>query len=293
MNLELKGLLIDSTPSLMEPLEGSLKPDIEFEHFEFVNTVHKAIQYHMETDFNVCFIGEAFPSVDLQAFLRDFQKLGKKTPCAFVQVRKKVDLDLDRSSFKSIGFDTVISLAGDHRDKAALWGVLQDVINRRERDETVRNLDAIVDSLMTEVDKTARERKRGAKIKLNNIYGKYVRESSQRFDGLSEEFFDRLLGAIEDAEPFEASAIEVPEDVLAKNLPHLQKDKYKGQSHRVWEKLLNKLAAANTDPSTIAKVSEALIPSETLENQDTEPEGASQEEEEDSVEKISPPGESS
>lgn len=224
----------------MEEIQTAYSSEFEFDELDFVNTVHKAIQAHMGSDFNVCFVGERFNTTELQSFFTDFKKLKKENTCIFVQVRDKVDLDFDRDSLHAIGFETVISKIADHRDKTALWAALKKIIDRKEHLDTLGKLDSIIDNLTEEIDKVALERKRGAKVRLSTIYASYLRDSAGKFKGLADEFYQRLVGTTEDSTPFETTTVTIPDKVLAKNLPHLKKDTYKGQSHRVWEKLLSK-----------------------------------------------------
>lgn len=240
MKLELKGLLIDSSSALLEELEKAFGPDIEFDYLDCVNSVHKAITYHMDMDFNICFFGESFPVAEVKIFHEDYKKLNKKTPCVFVQLRDAIPIDFDRTSLKEEGFDTVVTLKGDFRDKNALWDVLKLLIDKSDRDETLKDLDSIVENLMSEVDRVAKERKRGSKAKLGKVWSGYIQDKSKKFKDITEKFYDKLADASAESDPFAATKVAIPDEVLAKNLPHLYRERYKGQSHRVWEKLLNK-----------------------------------------------------
>lgn len=240
LKLNLKALVIDITSATADELEDAYSSEFTFESIESVNTVLKAIQFLMTAEFNICFIGETFAQADVQSFFNDYKKLNKEYGCVFVQARSKVDLDFDRSSLQSLGFHTVISKVGDHRDKSALWDAVKIIIERKEHEDTVNSLDTIIDNLTEEIDKVALERKRGAKTRLSTIYANYLRESAGRFKGLADEFYHRLFDTTEECTPFAHTEVNIPDDVLKKNLPHLHKDTYKGQSHRVWGKLLNK-----------------------------------------------------
>jgi hypothetical protein len=256
MQLELKGLIIDKTSESLELLEAALNPDVVFEYIDLVNTVHKAIEYHMDMVFDLCFISEEFPEDEVKSFFTDFAKLEKKDPCVFIQFRKTCDIDLDRESLKSAGFAAIISTTGDHKDKEYLWKALKPFLNRRKYAEAVEELDSVVEKLLTEVDRIALEHKRGKKKKLNNVVSRYLQDTSQEFEKIKEVYMDKLLEESINSAAFEPIKVDVPEDVLGKKLPHLYKDGYKGQSHRVSSKVndlhgepLNKQKNVTAQPS--------------------------------------------
>ena len=232
------GLEVNATMSALEELDSRLQPEILFEYLDVVNSVHKAIQYHMDMDFQLCFIGDKFPTAEVNSFFADYQKLAKKTHCVFVQFRQTLAIDFDRGSLKKIGFDTVISLQGNSEDKAALVNALQAYILQEEYKEVLGGLPDVVENLMKEVDKIALEKKRGKNKSLNTIYSDHLKASAQKFENLHQDYIDKLTQVTDDAEPFTTAELQVPEDVIEKKLPHLRKKGYDGQSHRVFDRLL-------------------------------------------------------
>jgi hypothetical protein len=253
MQLELKGLIIDQETSSLEALDAALQPDVVFEYLDVVNSVHKAVQYHIDMDFDICFISEKFPAAEVKSFFSDYEKLEKKIPCIFIQFREKCDFDLDRESLQSQGFAAIISYAGDHKDKEYLWKALKPLINKQGYQEAVSELDSVVNKLLNEVDKIARERKRGKNKKLNNIVGRYLQDTSTEFENLKQAYLDKLIKETEEAEAFEPTEVVIPDAILDKKLPELKKDGYKGQSHRVHVKVESQHADKN-------KVSEYIPP---------------------------------
>ena len=237
MHIELKGLIIDKTSESLELLEAALNPDIVFEYIDLVNTVNKAVEYHMGMEFELCLISEEFSIEEVKSFFADFAKLGKKEPCLFIQFRKNCDIELDRESLKSVGFATIISTAGDHKDKECLWKALKPFLNQRKYAEVVEELDSVVEKLLNEVDRIALEHKRGKKKKFNNVVSRYLQDTSKEFEKIKEVYLEKLLEESNNAAAFEPSKVEVPDDILDKKLPHLYKDGYKGQSYRVSSKV--------------------------------------------------------
>lgn len=240
MRLELKGLIMDKNSGSLDELEACLKPDVEFEYLDLVTSIHKALEYHMEMDFQLCLIADTFPVNEVNSFLRDYDKLQKNPRCIFVQYKNTVDLDFNRDSLVSYGITTVISKTGDHKDKTALWNALKPLISKFEKKEIADSLDTMIDHLLTEVDRVAQDRKRGVTTKLHSVWGQHIADSSKKYEGLDQDFYNKLIKSTNESEPFSVTEIEVPEAVLGKNLPHLSKSNYKGRSNRVWNMLLNK-----------------------------------------------------
>ena len=239
MTVVLKALLIDGSMTIaLEELEASLRPEIEFEYLDSVNTVHKAIQYHMDMDFQLCFIGDKFPPGEVTSFFSDFKKLQKGEGCVFVQLRDQVSASFDQRSLVSLGFNAVVSKKGTAEDKKVLDEVLQPFILQVEYQEIKSGLTNIVENLMREIDKVALERKRGKDIPLNSIYADHLRSSSEKFSQLQEDYLEKLVDRVEKAVPFSSPKLEIPETITKKNLPHLSRTTYAGQSHRVFDKLL-------------------------------------------------------
>ena len=272
MELALKGLLVDKQGSSVEELEECLKPDLHFEYCNQVNSVHKALEKYMEGEYNVCFISSTFPEEEVREFIKDYEKVKKEMPCVFIQLRDTLSLEFDRSSVERIGFATVVSKIGDHRDKDALWEALKPLIELLEKQSTQADVTRAVDSLMGDIDKVAKQRKRGAKAKLSTIYSGFVDDETTKNPELLEEYFETLVETAEEAKPFTAVKIEVPENILKKNLPNLEKDKYTGASHRVWDKLLDLhgIEEGATKKLTRRGKTQEIVPLTNLEKSDPE-----------------------
>lgn len=240
MTLQLKGLIIDKHSQAHEELQEALRPDVEFGYVDVVNTFHKALEYHIDMEFHVCLIGEAFPMNEINGFLRDYDKLNRDPRCIFVQIKKHVEAEYKRDSLVAYGITTVISKDGDESDRAALTKALQPVIITFEKKEISDSLDSMINHLLDQVDKAAQDMKRGVPRCLHSVYGKHIAESSEKYQGLDQDFYKKLIESTSEAKPFAVSELAMPENILNKNLPHLSKSKYKGRSNRVWNMLLNK-----------------------------------------------------
>ena len=239
MATELKGLILDTQMFALEELDNALQPEIVFEYLDLVNSAHKAIQYHIEMDFQICLISEKFPIDDVRTFFTDYKKIQKKSLCVFVQFRDHVNADFERTSLKNMGFSTIISKKGTPEDKEALELALKEYWNYEEYKEILGGLPDVVGYLMGEVDKIALEKKRGKEKDLSTIFSDHLKDSSKKFDGLRQDYLDKLIETADAAPAFETTELAVPDNIVTKQLPHLSKEGYKGQSHRVFNKLLN------------------------------------------------------
>ena len=240
MTATINGLIIDTNLFGVDDLKNSFQPEFCFETLEIVNTAHKAIQHHLEMDYEFCLISEQFPKEELKSFFNDFNKLDKPLRCVFVQLRENVSEDFERQSLANIGFDTIISKRGTKADKEALEIALKDYIDKKEYIEILGGLPDVVEYLMGEVDKIALEKKRGKEKDLNTIFSDHLKDSSQKYDGLRQDYLDKLFETTDKAKAFEEIIkLDIPVDVVNKNLPGLSKDGYIGQSHRVFNRLLN------------------------------------------------------
>jgi hypothetical protein len=238
MPIELKALIIDSSMSALEELEASMQPEITFEYLDVVNTVHKAIQYHMDMDFQLCLIGDSFPTAEVDSFFNDYKKLNKTSFCLFVQFRPHLPPNFDRNSLAIKGFDTIISLQGTKEDKDTLIKIIEPYFLEKEYQEIKGGLTDVVDYLMQEVDKIALEKKRGKEKDMSTIFSEHLKDSARKFENLHEDYIDKLAEVTNNSEPFTSTDIDVPDEIISKKLPHLSKEGYKGQSHRVFDKLL-------------------------------------------------------
>ena len=255
MALELKALVIDSSMSALEQLESKLQPEFEFEYIDIVNNVHKAIQYHIDMDFQLCLIGDKFPPAELNSFFTDYGKLQKENSCIFIQFRERLDLQFDRTLLTKTGFQTIISLQCDADDKAELLKALRPMLLKKEYEEVLTGLPDIVDNLMKEIDKIALEKKRGKDKSLSRIYSEHLKDSADKFTNLHQDYIEKLIKTADGAPPFERTKLKVPDKVIGRKLPNLQPTRYTGQSHRVFDRLrrLHGEKSASSETSPLAR----------------------------------------
>jgi hypothetical protein len=238
MTFTIKGLFINSSLTALDEFKQAMAPEIDFEHLDVVSSVLKAVQYQMESEFQLCIISENIPAAEVESFFNDFKKLDKKTPCVFAQYRQAVAPDFERASMKNRGFDTVISVQHSSEDKEALLEALQPYLLQREFDELKAELPEVIEFLMNSISKVAIEKKRGKDKALSTVFSRYLRSSHEKFENFMELYTEQLLVSIEKARPITSIDMEVPHDVVTKNLPHLHKKGYGGHSHRVFDRML-------------------------------------------------------
>ena len=236
----LSALIVEKTSEAAEAFTSAYGAEFLFEPCDFTNTLHRAVQSLIETEFLVCFIGDHFTPDELASFFRDVHKIDRKNACVYVQVRNTIAPDFDRSSVVPIGFKTAISPAATHKDKEVLTEAVKEFLFETEVAKRVIDVDKATKLLLKEIDMVAKERKRGANKTFSGIAAEFITLQTEFAGEVLDKYFTQLTDKTEKAAPQKIFTIAVPASILSKNLPKLEHDKYTGVSHRVWDKLLNK-----------------------------------------------------
>ena len=237
---ELVTLIIDQRADLAEALTTALRPEVELDEIDYTSSVHRAIQSHIQVDYNVCFISDKFPIEDLQTFFDDFKKLEKKAEhaCVFIQVKEKIADDFDPEPLKALGFTAFITRKGTFQDKESVREALHDFFHEKEVETRTFNTSKALNVWLGEIDRVARDKRRGKESKMNTIAAEGISRETEYDEEVLKRYYDELEKRTEDAAPEESTHIEVPENVMKRDLPKLEQNKYVGASSRVWNKLL-------------------------------------------------------
>jgi len=245
--LDIKALVLDSSAGAAELLAATLRRDFDFAEVEFTNTTHKAVQSFTESQYNLCFISDAFSLEETQVFMRDLAKIRRDDNCLFVQVRDAVPDDVDRRSLRDSNIFYIISRRGTHADRVGLEEALVQVLFAKKLEEKVTTVNDTMQMVLTEIDRAAEDLKRGREAKINKLPINFVDYQTDFHQRVLDEYYEALSDKAESAAPNEIDRLDVPEGVLSRQLPNLSKDTYNGASHRVWRKLKKKYGTKDSE----------------------------------------------
>ncbi|MCB0333234.1 MAG: hypothetical protein KDD55_07020 [Bdellovibrionales bacterium] len=254
----------DRSGRLAKAINEAYSPHYTFGELQYTTNLHKAIQLFREEDFHLCFIDSQFEEDDIKAFVKDYNELGKDIPCAFIQVHQIVKGELDRMMPKMLGFHAVISTQGSAADREDIDEALEFWSEEAEIAKRKIDVTSALDLILKEVDKAARDVKRGMFTKFNTIPSEFAALQTEFHNDIADKYFRELNDKTEEAEPENAIRVEIPEDILKRALPGLEKDKYTGVSRRVWQRLLKKHGITQEQAEQmVSKASQAIEETET------------------------------
>jgi hypothetical protein len=242
MSCDFTALVIDRKAEKAEELRKVLEPEFQFTSVEHTNSLLKAVQSHEEAEYKICLISETFPIDDLRIFFSDIKHLHRDLSCVFVVVKENLSEGPDEKSLQDIGVNLVISNKGTPKDKQALDNVVCDFFEKEELKKKVFNVNDTMDLLLNEIDKVAESKKRSRKkeIDFDKLAADFINHQTEFDPKVLEKYYETLTVKSGEAEASIANSLEIPEEVLAKQLPGLENDTYTGISHRVWKKLQKK-----------------------------------------------------
>ena len=235
---DIRALVLDQNPAAAEALTASLRPDIVFQEVDYTSATHKAVQSFAAAPYHICFIAETFPIDELQVFFRDINKI--QNSCVFVQVRKHVEQDCDRTQLKDVGFSFIVSRQGTYADRSGVKEVICDLLFAQKIDEKVLEVNDSMHLVLAEIDRAAEDLKRGRHTKINKLPIDFVEYLTNFDEKVLSEYYEALGEQAEEAQPNEVEKLDVPQRILSRQLPQLNHDTYTGASHRVWRKLKKK-----------------------------------------------------
>ena len=199
--------------------------------------MHSALEHQSTSNFHVCFISESFTLKELSSFFSDMRSIGKDKSCVYIQLRDNISESEDRAALQAAGFTTMVTAAGTPKDRDALRKAMQALMRARELEMRAANMGEVTKVALKEIDRLASDRKRGFYRPTPPGFRTLLEFHSNLDTELLRKYFENLMEQSQQALPLIITAIEVPENVLKRKLPYLERSRYFGASHRVWEKL--------------------------------------------------------
>jgi len=241
MASELSCLIVTGDQFPEERLAKCLAPTFRLTEFDFATSLSEAFQILLSSSFNLCLIGNKHQA-GLESFFRDMKKIGRDKTCAFVKVQPTIPSQTKAIENAAMGseFCAKISTELTDTDVKALNSALSKEIVRIIQEQRASDIPKYVNMVLKEIDNTARNHQRGLSGSYDKVIASLVKDMMGPDSTHKYAFIAKLSEDAAQAEGFDYATVEIPETVLGKNLPELDKNKYAGRSARVWNKLLKR-----------------------------------------------------
>ena len=238
--VDINALIVSSAAEQAVDFADVLEKVFQSFSAEVATTLHEALDFQSLGKFNACFIADTFSEKEIQSFMQDMRKIGRDKSCVFIQMRNTVPDSFDRKSLHHLGYATVVTPAANTKDKQEMQIALKDALHAGDLRRRAKDIGTATKLVLREIDLTAADRKRGVDRHLPTKSNSFFK-SQANFDGvLMDKYYEALEEGTAQATPAKNCSLEVPETVLQKQLPRLEKDRYKGTSRRVWRMLMGK-----------------------------------------------------
>src|SRR5262249_40150410 len=143
--------------------------------------------------------------------------------CVFVQVKDEIPDKFDRNSLQNKGVATIITSKGTPEDRTALRTALSKVLAEYEAKQRTVDIEKAMKLALKEVDRAASDCKRGFKHKVPPGPMTMVQSHTDADKELLKKYYEDLEKHTAEATPEQVVSLEVPETILKKKLPSLEK----------------------------------------------------------------------
>lgn len=237
---ELSCLIVTGEQFPEKKLTERLAPSFQFAEIDYASSLSNAFQTLLDSNFNLCLIGIKYQD-GLESFFRDMKKIGRDKTCAFVKVQPTIS-NAPKSIGESLGYEFCAKISTEliEADIEALRAALSKEVVRMHQEERVTDIPKYVDMVLKEIDNFARKQQRGIPASYDKVIANLVKDMMGADSTHKEAFIAKLADEAEQAEGFNFGSVQIPDKILDKNLPELDKTKYVGSSARVWNRLLKK-----------------------------------------------------
>jgi hypothetical protein len=250
MSFKIPALFVDARREFPHKFSEVLWPDIQFTSFDRVVRLNEAVQKHLKTEFNICFISEQAVE-PLTDFFTDIVKLGRESSCLYVQLlqgKASESPDGVLAVPTVAGFDIAVHEEFSRLEYQALKDKLGVLCHKVELARRTNDIDSSVKLLMRLVDDAALQRKRGWVTPLRHGVTSLLRMHGE-FDNT---FFNGFLTTLTDscvkATPDKRVLQKIPLPLLKRNLPALSDQGYLGVSNRVYRLLSERFGDSQSEP---------------------------------------------
>lgn len=236
-----------ASEELGEAIQENYGAHFPIEEIDAVPSLMKALTALNDEPFQLCLVSERIPADGHSSFINDLSQLAddNRCPCLLLS---SIGLDNGDSPedkekqppTKPNGFHSVLSLSAEPSDRRAFEDALSRWYELLEQKRTKRDVEGAMQIILRNIDNAASNIKRGVNMKLNSLPSEFIEVRSSLDEAIYEDYLSKLEARTETAEPENEDFIEIPDTILQKDLPKLEKNTYTGASTRVWRKLLKK-----------------------------------------------------
>lgn len=256
-------ILIGARVVTADDLELAYQPDLLLHGMEVATSTHEAIEFFLTGPFDLCLISDSVAVPDLQALVADLKKVEGHATTVFALLNENEKARIDRAALNGVGVTLIVSPHGSTEDHAILSAALKEKVYSWELKTRIQDVERVIGLTLKELDKVSRERKRGRPLSTSKDIKDFIQLTTAFHDDVRKRFYDVLEEKTQDAKPIKASKVDVPEAVLSRKLPKLDKDLYHGASSRVWDVLVKKfgIQRPGTEPGVEAGAEAAVAAS--------------------------------
>lgn len=249
-------LIIDRDEQSSMALYDSLHDFLDLGEVDYTNSIPKGLSLCLESHYTMCLVcGNIFDRAHLRSFIKDVRKISQswEFPCGFVLVQDPEQKRFDEEAAKQMGFDCIMTRPKDDghvgsEDRKSLLSLLKAVLYEREVQTRIYEINSSLETILKELDLVASEMKRGAKNKkLNKNLMRYIQDQALFDHKVLESYYRALMEKTGVSAPNEIISLDIPKEILEKNLPGMTATGYVGQSCRVWDRLVKRFGVFESD----------------------------------------------
>lgn len=273
MDRELNVLVVspnDKHGKLANSLRETYGKDFPFSTVDFTPSLHLAVKSIEETEFHLCLISSNFGTAELTGFFADIKRIDEKDGCAYLQVHPEIFDITDLEAPKEVGFQSIISEVGTHSDKENLNAALEQWYAGEDTHEVKMDVASAINVLLRKIDDAASNLKRGIQTKIDAVPTEFITLKTVEDEGILSSYFKILRRKTQAAEPENADCLDIPEGIMQKSLPKLEKNKYTGVSTRVWRRLLKKHGVEESEATQDPPIEASNVEGEEATNEEPE-----------------------
>lgn len=237
MAASIRALILEQNAGWAEKIMEGLGSKFTFAAFDNAPNLTEALQLHIDNWYSMCLLPETLNAETVATFMADYAKLERQPGCVFVQVRASVDSTFDRTSLRDKGFTTVISRDINKSDIAVLEQVLHTRSVAEQIQEKIVDVEGAIKLVLSEIDRAAKEKKRGRQPKLNKLSANFVSWNANFDEQVLKTYFNSLTEKTAQHKATKQTVLHIPKDVKEKAPPLMTEEGYVGVSERVFKKL--------------------------------------------------------
>lgn len=241
-------LILDRDEDSALTLANALGRFIKVNDVDYAGKVSHALEYLLEVEYIICMINaKVFKKADLRCLIEDSKKIcdAREYPCQFFLVYDPREGEIEFAPYRSMGFFSTLKRPYGkqkefvYSDIAHLKRALATIFHSAEVSNRSDTIERTMTSVLKEIDRVAKAKKRGRERKFNRTVIDYVTDLTSFDHEVLDTYFHALMRETGVAKPQEVIKLDLPRNLQGDLLPGVNEDgDYTGTSGRVYERLL-------------------------------------------------------